>query len=269
MNNFSVLMSLYQGEDAQFFSEALQSIETQTIQPTEIIVVHDGPLTKELYDTLDIWRERLPIKEIVLAENQGLGVALNKGLDACSYEIVARVDTDDINLDERFAVQYQFMMENPDVELCSAHIAEFDNDISVISGLRKVPLSDQIEKVIYRRNPINHMAVMFRKSAVIKAGGYQHMPYMEDYYLWVRMHAKGMNIANIDDVLVYARVGNGMLERRQGYKYYRSELRFMKQLLKLPIKDKSKIAMIFLARAHMRLLPTKILGNFYKLVRQS
>ncbi len=265
---FSVLMSLYKGEKAHFFVEALKSIETQIVQPSEIIIVHDGPLTEELYEALGVWRQKLPIKEIILAENKGLGIALNKGLDACTYEIVTRVDTDDINLDERFAVQYKFMIENPNIDLCSAHIAEFDNDISIISGLRKVPLSDQIEKVIYRRNPINHMAVIFRKSAVIKAGGYQHMPYMEDYYLWVRMHAKGMNIANIDDVLVYARVGNGMLERRQGYKYYRSELHFMKNILKLPVKDKSKIAMIFLARAHMRLLPTKVLGNIYKLVRQ-
>ncbi|WP_087820987.1 glycosyltransferase [Photobacterium aquimaris] len=268
MMKFSVLMSLYQGEKASFLFEALNSIENQTLKPSEVVIVHDGPLTDELYNLLDKWRSKLPLKEVILEKNQGLGIALNKGLDACSYELVARVDTDDINLKERFQVQYQFMSDNPQIDLCSAHIAEFETDISIISGLRKVPISEEIGKSIYRRNPINHMAVMFKKSSVIKAGGYLHMPYMEDYYLWVRMHVMGMNIANIDDVLVYARVGNGMLERRHGYKYYRSELQFMKKLLKLPVKDKSKIALIFLVRAHMRLLPTNILGNFYKFVRQ-
>ncbi|MCD9526042.1 glycosyltransferase [Photobacterium carnosum] len=268
MCGFSVLMSLYKKESEVYFHEALLSIEAQSWQPSEVVIVHDGPLTDELYNVLDEWRSKLPLKEVILEQNQGLGIALNKGLDACSYELIARVDTDDINLSKRFQAQYDFMNANPQIDLCSAHIAEFDIDISVISGLRKVPLSDEIDKLIYRRNPINHMAVMFKKSSVIKAGGYLHMPYMEDYYLWVRMHVMSMNITNIDDVLVYARVGNGMLERRHGYKYYRSELQFMKKLLKLPVKNKFKITLIFLARAHMRLLPTKILGNVYKFVRQ-
>ncbi|WP_297481056.1 glycosyltransferase [uncultured Photobacterium sp.] len=268
MNNISVLMSLYKGEKAQYFSDALKSIETQSLQPAEVVVVHDGPLTNELYSLLDVWRLKLPLKEVILEQNQGLGIALNIGLDACSYELIARVDTDDINVNKRFQTQYDFMNANPQIDLCSAHIAEFDVDPSVISSLRNVPLSDDIERLIYRRNPINHMAAMFKKSSIIKAGGYLHMPYMEDYYLWVRMHVMGMTIANIDDVLVYARVGNGMLERRQGYKYYCSELQFMKKLLELPIKGKPKVALIFLIRAHMRLLPMKVLGNIYKYIRQ-
>ncbi|WP_305838905.1 glycosyltransferase [Photobacterium leiognathi] len=76
----SVLISLYKGEKGLFLSDALSSIEVQTVQPDEVIIVHDGPLTEELYDTLNAWRCRLPIKDVILEKNVGLGFALNEGL---------------------------------------------------------------------------------------------------------------------------------------------------------------------------------------------
>ena len=59
-----------------------------------------------------------------------------------------------------------------------------------------------------------HMTVMFKKKSVERAGGYQTLPYVEDYFLWVRMIASGSKLANIDETLVLVRVGNGMFNRR-------------------------------------------------------
>ncbi|WP_419239787.1 glycosyltransferase [Photobacterium leiognathi] len=268
MNNISVLMSLYKGEKELFLSEALSSIEVQTVQPDEIIIVHDGPLTEELYDTLNTWRCRLPIKDVILEKNVGLGFALNEGLKKCKHDLIARVDTDDINLPNRFKIQYEYMCENPEIAMCGSHITEFDQKPEEIISARKVPIGNDISKSIFKRNPFNHMSVMYRKSAVLDSGSYQHLKFMEDYYLWIRMYLKGYKLANLDMVLVNARIGNGMLERRKGFDYYKSELRFMKYLLNADVPNKPRIAGRFLVRSHIRLLPKSLLRRVYKITRK-
>ena len=267
MIDFSVLISIYKNEKSEYFEKCIESIYKQSMSSKNIVVVHDGPLTQELYQVLDKWKLLLPITEVILKENVGLGEALNAGLAHCKYDLVARVDTDDINIPTRFEQQYQYMIEHDDVALCGSHIDEFDTDPLVITSHRKVPLDTDLNNSIFKRNPINHMTVMFRKSAVLDAGGYQHLSFMEDYFLWVRMYVKGYKLVNLDTVLVKARTGNGMLERRKGIDYYRSELTFMNKVLKMDVKNKPKIMVTFLIRSHIRLLPQSALKKVYQLVR--
>lgn len=265
--SFSVLLSVYKNERAEYFEQCLNSIYNQSLLSKDIIIVHDGPLTHELYQVLDKWRLLLPIIEVVLQNNVGLGEALNAGLTHCKYDLVARVDTDDINIPTRFELQYKYMKEHEDIALCGSHIDEFDTDPLITTSHRKVPLNKDFNNSIFKRNPINHMTVMFRKSAVLDVGGYQHLRFMEDYFLWVRMYVKGYKLVNLDTVLVKARTGNGMLERRKGLNYYRSELTFMNKVLKMNIKNKPKIMVTFLIRSHIRLLPQSALKKVYQLVR--
>lgn len=265
--NFSVLMSLYKKEKSDFFEKCMLSIYDQTVSSDDIVIVHDGPITEELYQALDKWKVLLPITEVILQKNVGLGEALNAGLVHCKYDLVARVDTDDINIPTRFEQQYQYMTEHEDVALCGTHIDEFDTDPLITTSQRKVPLGKDFNNSIFKRNPINHMTVMFRKSTVLDAGGYQHLRFMEDYFLWVRMYVKGYKLVNLDTVLVKARTGNGMLERRKGIDYYRSELTFMNKVLKMDVKNKPKIMVTFLIRSHIRLLPQSALKKVYQLVR--
>lgn len=265
--HFSVLMSIYKNEQAEFFEQCMDSIYKQSIQSENIIIVHDGPLTEELYRVLDKWKLLLPITEVVLRENVGLGEALNIGLAYCKYDLVARVDTDDINILTRFEQQYKYMTEHKNIALCGSHIDEFDIDPLITISQRKVPINTDLNTSIFKRNPINHMTVMFRKGVVLDAGGYQHLRFMEDYFLWVRMYVKGYKLVNLDTVLVKARTGNGMLERRKGIDYYRSELTFMNKVLKMDVKNKPKIMATFLIRSHIRLLPQSALKKIYQLVR--
>ncbi|WP_318456148.1 glycosyltransferase [Photobacterium leiognathi] len=265
---FSILMSLYKNEKAEFFEECMDSIYNQSLQSKDIIIVHDGPLTSELYQVINKWKSLLPITEVILQKNVGLGEALNTGLLHCKYDLVARVDTDDINLPNRFKIQYDYMIDNPDTAISGSHISEFEDSPEEILSLRKVPLGNEIAKFIFKRNPFNHMSVMYRKSAVLDSGSYQHLKYMEDYYLWIRMYLKGYKLDNIDLVLVNARVGNGMLERRKGIDYYKSELRFMKYLLNADIPNKARITGRFLIRSHIRLLPKTLLKRIYKITRK-
>ena len=260
---FSVLCSLYHKESPVFLDNCLESIEKQSLTPSEVVIVHDGPLTQPLYKILDKWRKTLPIVELKLDQNVGLGEALNKGLALCKHDLIVRVDTDDINMPNRFYEQVNFMLEHPDVAVSSCHIEEFDKCISKPTGLREVPL-DNIRKRSLKKNPINHMACIFRKEKIIASGGYKHLTFMEDYYLWLRLLANDHKIKNINKVLVKARAGNAMLNRRRGLIYTKSELKLMKNIYKIGLTKNPFYFFYFSARGIARLLPAGALQIIYK-----
>ncbi|HHF2878581.1 glycosyltransferase [Vibrio antiquarius] len=263
-SKFSVLCSLYHKEQPSYLEQCFESLEWQTLEANEIVVVHDGPLTDGLYAVLKKWENRLPLKQVVLERNVGLGEALNKGLEACSHDLVARVDTDDINHIDRFDKQVKYMDNNPNVAAASSDVNEFDTDPDEPSRVKKVPCAKTIFAYSLKRNPLNHMATIFRKHAVTNVGSYQHHLYMEDYYLWLRLQAEGYKISNIPETLVSARVGNGMLERRRGLPYALSELKMMREIYKLKLANSPKTALYFSARAFSRLIPATILSKTYE-----
>ncbi|TQF72207.1 glycosyltransferase [Pseudoalteromonas luteoviolacea] len=266
--DFSVLCSLYFKEQPEFLDDCLKSIFDQSLQASEIVVVHDGPLTDALYAVLEKWRKLLLIKDVVLEQNVGLGEALNKGLSHCSYDLVVRVDTDDINLKSRFHDQITFMNDNPGVAVSSSYIEEFDKTPNESGKLRRVPTANILAHSV-RLNPINHMASVFRKHKIIASGGYKHLMYMEDYYLWLRVLASGEEIANLDKVLVKARTGNGMLERRRGTTYAKSEIKLMKHIFKLGLSKSPLTFAYFLSRSISRLMPAGFLRVVYRFLRTS
>ena len=265
---FSVLMSVYWKENAQFLNAALSSIESQTLQPDEIVIVHDGPLTDELYACIDFFKNRLNIVELKLKTNFGLGAALKIGLENCNYEFVIRCDSDDINRPDRFEKQILFLMHNPFTSLVSAYIEEFNVTCGDLSRLRRVPIGKkQIQRSYLYRNPINHMAAAFRKSHILSVGSYEHMPFFEDYYLWVKVIRAGFIIENMSDVLVLARVGNGMLDRRKGISYIVNEIKFYRAVAGLKKTATALVYFFMGVRVLFRLLPVRLLGLVYTSVR--
>ena len=121
MKHFSLLMSVYINEQANHLTACFDSIYKQTVPPTEIILVEDGPLTSALYEAISKEEERFPqLKRIKLDTNQGLGIALNKGLPKCSYDIIARMDTDDICVPNRFETQLSYLQNHPEIDVIGA-----------------------------------------------------------------------------------------------------------------------------------------------------
>jgi glycosyltransferase involved in cell wall biosynthesis len=223
---FSVLMSVYEKDNHNFLIEALDSIlVNQTVVPNELVLVKDGPLTMLLDEVITSYQTNFPliIKVISQPTNKGLGEALRIGLNSCNFEIIARMDSDDISHHLRFEKQLEILQKNRKLDLVGSNIAEFFETPAKINFIRKVPLSiDNIKKMIKRRNPINHVSVMFKKSAVLNSGGYRHLPFIEDYYLWVRMLANGSNLINMDETLVFVRTGKDMFKRRSNPIYIQS-----------------------------------------------
>ena len=216
--SFSVLMSVYLKEQPLFLRQSLNSIFKQTFEPNEVILVEDGPLSNGLYAILDEFQSLYPqIIRVKLSQNGGLGNALNEGLKHCSHELVIRMDTDDICFPDRFEKQIEFMTKHPEVDISSAWLEEFEGDVTNVKTIKKVPAShSEIKTYIKTRNPLNHPAVIFRKSAVERAGGYKHFPLFEDWYLWARMMQCGARFANIQECLLHFRTSSDMFKRRGG-----------------------------------------------------
>lgn len=267
--DFSVLMSVYYKENAVFLRDCLDSIYSSTLRPGEVILVEDGPLTNELYEVVSHYKEKKALKTVRLESNKGLGIALNIGLKECKYELVARMDADDICEPERFMKEYNYLIENKDTVMIGGSIIEYTEDLLTVIGERSVPVShEEIINKCYLRNPFNHMTVMFRKSAIISIGGYKDHPLMEDYNLWLRLISTGAKVINLSDILVKVRGGNKMVIRRSGITYIKSEYRLMKLINELKITSRKRSYVIFLIRAALRILPVTILSKIYSHLRK-
>lgn len=264
---FSVLISIYHKEQPEHFNTCMESIwDFQTLKPSEIIMVEDGPLTPELDQVIAQWQEKIgtSLKITKLAENVGTGKAKNIGLQQCSHEIVCIVDTDDISVSDRFEKQIKIFAKDPELVILGGQITEFIDDISSPSGMRKVPEHyGELVRFALKQSPFNNMTIAYRKSKILDAGGYQHHLWMEDYNLFLRIIAKGYQISNLPDVLVYARIDNGMHGRRKGFKYIKSEkqLRDLKKQLKIQSPFYANI--YFIVRSAFRLMPANLLGKLY------
>ncbi|QMN71729.1 glycosyltransferase [Citrobacter freundii] len=268
MTGFSVLMSLYIKESPIFLNDCLNSLYAQTVQADEIVIVLDGPINQSLRNVLDKWHLKLPIKLLPLPENVGLGEALNYGLGKCSFPLIARMDTDDICVARRFELQLNEFSKNTELALLGGAIAEFDGDVSNVIGKRTVATDfNKIKYLAKFRNPFNHMTVMFKKDAVLNAGGYVHHHVMEDYNLWLRMLSRGNVVSNIPDILVNARAGMGMLSRRRGYSYIKSELQLAQLKYRLGIQKLPSVICIFILRSSPRMMPIFIFKKIYDILR--
>lgn len=232
----SVLMSVYKNDIAQNVRTAVESIINQTYRPSQVVIVVDGPVPDETTKTLEELKELYSEVEIYpLEQNVGLGNALKEGMTHCVNEIVARMDSDDIAVEDRFEKQIKKFEEDSELSIVGSNIAEFIGDKDNVVSIRSVPEKhEDICKYLKKRCPFNHMTVMFKKSEVEKAGGYLHWFYNEDSYLWARMYLAGCKFANIPENLVYARINEATFQRRGGYKYYKSE----RDLFKFMYKNK-------------------------------
>lgn len=258
--NFSVLMSLYYKEKADNLIQSLNSVFNQTVLPSEVIMVEDGPLTDELYKVLnDFQNKHAELKRVALQENYGLGYALNEGLKHCSYDLVARMDTDDLSVNNRFEEQLKIFQEYPQVEVVSAWIEEFDSDSGDIISVKKLP---QFPFEIYsygkRRCPINHPVVMFRKNTVEFAGGYLPFPLFEDYFLWVRLLLNGAKFYNIQKSLLKFRTSADMYKRRGGLAHALNEVKFQLYLRKIGYISVIRLAANICIRFSTRICPNRI-----------
>lgn len=223
---FSVAISVYKSDNPIYFDRALSSItDLQTIKPDEVVLVVDGPVSKDIDLVIKKYEDKYPFFNVIRLEtNGGLGNALKIAVENAKYDLIARMDSDDVSVNTRFAEQLSFFVNNPDIDIVGGDITEFIDKESNVVGKRSVPKSNyEIREYMKTRCAMNHVSVMYKKASVINAGGYQDWFWNEDYYLWIRMWLNGAKFANTGTVLVNVRVGEEMYQRRGGAKYFNSE----------------------------------------------
>lgn len=265
---YSVLMSVYVKDRPVFLDEAVRSMVEQTVPFTDMVLVCDGPLNQELDAVIDHWQSRLGERLRVhrLPVNGGLARALREGLPLCRCEVVARMDSDDIARPGRCELQLTTLIEG-DLDLVGGCIAEFDQSPGDMGSVRDVPLdAEDIRAFARSRNPFNHMTVMFRRRAVEAAGGYRDVHLLEDYDLWVRMIMKGCRCANVPEVVVDARTGEGMYSRRSSLAYLRAQRGFFRHLREVGFISRSQEKRAVLARAAAAALPAGLVKRSYNLL---
>lgn len=267
--DFSVLISIYCKENASFFNEALESVFNQTVFPTEVVLVKDGPLNIELDLVIEKYEKKYPcLKVVALPENRGLGYALNEGLKHCSSDLVARMDTDDICFPDRFEKQLAIYEKYPELSFVGTSIAEFEISIAEISGYRTPPQNhNDIGVYAKKKSPLNHATVMYRKEAVLDVGGYKEFP--EDYHLWIRALMKGYLFYNIQEPLLYVRFNLATVRRRGGFKYAITEIRHQKEFYRMGFLSFSEYINNSILRFGVRMIPGAIRQQIYSRLLRS
>lgn len=264
---FSVAMSVYKSDNPQYFDRALESItDCQTIKPDEIVLVVDGLVSDELNSVIEKYAAKYPFKIIRLEKNGGLGNALKIATENSSYEIIARMDSDDVSVENRFEQQLKCFENDDCLDIVGGDISEFVDDEENIISKRCVPVDDfSIKKYMRKRCAMNHVSVMFKKESIMKVGGYLDWFWNEDYYLWIRMWKKNCCFYNTGTVLVNVRSGLGQFARRGGWKYYKSE----KGLQRLMLKNRQINCARYLINCFVRfvvqiVMPNKLRGFVFK-----
>lgn len=217
MEHYSVLMTVYHKEKPEFLKESIQSMLDQTVRTNDFVIVCDGPLTPPLDRVLEMFqRKNLGLFHVVrLPKNVGIGPAANEGVRVCANELIAKMDSDDFSRPERCAVQLGAFEEDPSLSVVGSALSEFMGDRKNVVSIKKVPLShEEIKRYARRRDPFNNQTVMFRKSAVLKIGGYADKTRCEDYDLYLRLLQAGCKTKNIDQVLVDYRLTPDVYKRR-------------------------------------------------------
>ena len=269
MEKFSVCTSVYKNDKPEFVRVALDSMLVhQSVKPDERVLVQDGPVPDDLSSLLSEYEGKYSdVMHIIrLDKNGGLGNALRLGVENAKYDIIARMDSDDICLPDRFEKQLAYMEAHPDCDIVGGQITEFIDTPDNIVGKREVPCSNKaIYQYMRSRCALNHPTVMFKKKSVLEAGNYQDWFWNEDYYMWIRMMERDCVFANLPDVLVNMRSGLDQYGRRGGKKYFDSEIGIKKLMLKKGMINRKEYVVNYIQRFIIQLLlPNSVRGWVFR-----
>tara|TARA_B100001989_G_scaffold24588_1_gene14757 strand:+ start:689 stop:1618 length:930 start_codon:yes stop_codon:yes gene_type:complete len=249
----SCICSIYRRTILEEFIIAIDSLLLQEYIPSEIIVIVDGKINLNVKIFLDkiIQVEKI-FKVFFIPENRGLGFALNYGLQKCNNKIVARFDTDDINLENRLKIQFDLLENKPEISIVGSDVIEFNNfDNNIFK--KKMKNYKEMKSGFMKRNQLNHPSIMYRKKDILNVGSYKDIKLFEDYELWLRCIKKEVGIYNINQALVAMR-RSSYLSNRIGLKYAIYELRFIIETIKQNTIKKIYVP-FFILRIIVRLLP--------------
>lgn len=265
--DYSVLMSVYKNDKADYIKSAIESMINQTVMPKQYVVVVDGPVGVEIEDTITKYEQEHPdlFTIIRLKENRGLGNALNIGMKECRYELIARMDADDISLPQRCERQLEKFESNPQLSILGTQIKEFVGEPSNIVSQRKVPISfKEIQNFAKRRSPFNHPTVMYKKSVIIRLGGYPSLCRKEDLALFVLAVSNGVYSENLKESLLLYRTSYGNQKRRKTWINCKEYIQVMYKYYKRRYIGLADLLYVILGQLSLFILPARLTDKLSK-----
>ncbi|WP_270610595.1 glycosyltransferase [Bacteroides intestinalis] len=230
-----ILLPVYKGDIFAFLKCAINSLLSQTYSNISIFIGIDGPVREDVLTFIDEFSVKSDIRIVRFEENRGLAAVLNDLLDICLKEkidYIARMDADDISVDNRIQKQLDFLISHPEVDVVGGRIEEINEQSERNGKSVTYPLTHQECFKFFRyRDPLAHPAVMFRKSFFDKAKGYRNeYRKNQDTMLWFDGFMNGCIFANLDETVLLFRVTDDFYKnRRNGFKRAKKMLkdRFM------------------------------------------
>lgn len=211
MNPLSIILPVYNGAD--YVSIAIESIRSQSHRDFELLILDDGSTDKTL-EILNKYKKKDNRIKVFSRENRGLGASLTELINLSSYELIARMDADDIAYPNRIHDQLNHLVNRKDLVLIGGQI-------SFLTGNQIYPAFEMPEDheeilrgLLQKRFPICHPAIMFRKSAAAKVGFYRVNGAGEDLDFFLRMSEVG-RISNIPSMVLQYRLSTNSLSSRR------------------------------------------------------
>lgn len=260
----TVLMTTYHGTSVEELERSIGSLIAQTRPADELLVVVDGPVPAPLDAALaaataehpDIRVERLP-------RNLGSGLASARGLELATGDYLARHDSDDVSLPQRFEREMA-AIEERGLDLVGSAMLEFEGSPEHVVGVRTNPRThDQIVARMRLNNPVNNPTVIFRRRLAIEVGGYADLRYMQDYDLFARLLAAGARAENLDEPLVLFNAGDSMISRRGGWRMLRHEWEVQRRLMATGTIGPTLLVRNMVVRGAFRIIPPSLLKRVY------
>lgn len=267
-SEYSVLMSVYIKENPQYLKQSIDSIISQTLPTNDFVIVEDGPLTDELNEILDTYEKQYTcIKLIKREKNWGLGASLNVGIQHCKNELIARMDSDDIAFPERCQKEVEQFNLDDELGIVGTGIVRFLDSINHVVGIKKMPTTyEDIYKYAKRRNPFNHPTVMYKKNAVINAGGYQETIRGEDFALFTKMIFEGVKGKNLEKNYLYYRADKEQFKRRTSWQDTKSVIKVVRKNYMKGYVSFWDLINVIIVQSLAFLIPKKWGGVLYKYI---
>lgn len=262
---YSVLIPVYCKELPEYLRVSVDSMLSQTIPPTEIIIVEDGVLPEHLENIVkDFEHRESKVHVIRFPKHQGLGTVLHEGVLECRCDYIARMDSDDISEPDRIEKEWRIIQNNPDISMVGCIYDEFLIE-GVMGPIRTLPETpEEIERFAHKRNPFGHSSLLIEKRAILEAGNYRDYLGVEDYDLWIRMLMNHEKCFNIQETLVHVRAGRDFYNRRGGVTYFAHLLKFFTEYKKAGFFTLSEYIYTVSVRAVVCLLPGAVRNTIYK-----
>lgn len=229
----SVIMSAY-NEDLKWIKESVESILNQTYDNLEFIIILDNPDNSQMKEVLENYRKfDNRINLIVNEKNEGLVKSLNIALQHCSGKYIARMDADDISIENRIEKQKHYLESN-NLDFVYSGVKVIDECSNEIYESNNTELKPDKVKMLLEITNCTYHPTWFIKSEVYRElGGYREVSYCEDYDFSLRAIRKGYKIGKMNENILKYRVRSSSISTSYSLEQFLN----MKGILKLYKKN--------------------------------